>query len=325
MTDLEKLKYPALDIGGSNYIVWSLESYNHLCAEGLSETVDESFVLPTGPTAKDVATRKDAARAVCMILRHLPQDLKFNYLEERNPALIWKSLRLRFDTDRKQAMLPLLNDEWNKLCFYNFKTVTEYTTKLYSITSELSWCGKKMTELDKIEKTLTTFSPAERILAVQYRRMNHSTFNKLVAALLLDEKHGLLLQRNHDERRLPAASHKGVTPEVNYGEAAQKRNKPSAPRRGKKHWKSSGRKIPHGKGKYRKVVRQSSESKGEHKVTCYKCGLTGHVATKCKTSEFHCQLYQQSKQHTSQPMKGKGRVSSSSKRVTFMTDFSERQ
>jgi hypothetical protein len=51
--------------------------------------------------------------------------------------------------------------------FYKIKTVTEYTTKLYSIASELSWCGKRLSESDKIEKTLTMFSPAERILATQ--------------------------------------------------------------------------------------------------------------------------------------------------------------
>jgi hypothetical protein len=121
MTNLEKLKSPALEIGGGNYIVWSLELMNNLCAECISETADENFALPTGTTARDVTVRKDAARAVCMILRHLHQDLKFNYLEERNPVV-----RLRFDTDRKQAMLPLFNDEWNKLCFYNFKAVTCY-------------------------------------------------------------------------------------------------------------------------------------------------------------------------------------------------------
>ncbi|KAJ0388640.1 hypothetical protein ATCC90586_011370 [Pythium insidiosum] len=79
-----------------------------------------------------------------------------NYLEERNPAVIWKSLRLRFDTDRKQTLLPLVSDEWNKLCFYNYKNVTEFASVLYKVTSELSWCGKKISEAEKIEKTLST-------------------------------------------------------------------------------------------------------------------------------------------------------------------------
>jgi hypothetical protein len=44
--------------------------------------------------------------------------------------------------------------------------------------------------------------------------MNHDTFDKLVATLLLDEKHGLLLQQNHDERRLPSNPSSKPKPEA---------------------------------------------------------------------------------------------------------------
>jgi hypothetical protein len=95
--------------------VWALEAYNYLCADGLSTTIASGFTIPTGTQNNDEVKRRDAARAVCLILRHLHVELKFNYLEEPNPAVIWNSLKLRFDTDRKQAKLPLLSDEWNKL------------------------------------------------------------------------------------------------------------------------------------------------------------------------------------------------------------------
>ncbi|KAJ0397165.1 hypothetical protein ATCC90586_004621 [Pythium insidiosum] len=58
---------------------------------------------------------------------------EMNYLEERNPVVIWKSLRLRFDTARKQTPLPLVSGEWSKLCFYNYKNVTEFASVLYSL------------------------------------------------------------------------------------------------------------------------------------------------------------------------------------------------
>ena len=255
MSDLEKLKFPALNVAGTNYIVWALEASNYLGADGLAHTIDPAFILPSGTGAAALATRRDAARAVCLILRHLPKDLKFNYLEEQNPTKIWNSLKLRFDTDRKQAMLPLLNDEWNKLCFYNFKSVTEYTTKLYGVASELSWCDRKISEAEKIEKTLTTFHPSERILAMQYRRMNHDTFDKLVAVLLLDEKHGLLLQRNHDERRIPAADQSKQVPEVNYGEANRRVHTNEPKGKGKQQWR---------------------QQRGGRRNKCRKCGLFGH-------------------------------------------------
>lgn len=325
MSDLEKLKFPALDVGGTNYIVWALEANNYLCADGIGNTVDENFELPFGSGAQDETMRKNAARAVCLLLRHLHKDLKMNYLEERNPAVIWKSLRLRFDTDRKQAMLPLLNDEWNKLCFYNFKTVTEYATKLYSITSELSWCGRKLSDADKIEKTLSTFNPAERILATQYRRMNHDTFDKLVAVLLLDEKHGLLLQRNHDERRLPGnpPGQTQGTPEVNYGDSGNRshggKSKFKPFRGSKKEWKQHGGKSHRrvgGKGKVH-GGRTSKSPRG----SCHKCGLEGHWANNCRTPAFHCKLFQQSKLQSTQD---KSKTSSPPERkVAFMTDFSD--
>lgn len=328
MSELEKLKFPALDIGGTNYIVWALEATNYLCADGLGNTIEDGFTLPTGRNSQDVSIRKDASRAVCLLLRHLHQDLKFNYLEERNPAVIWQSLRLRFDTDRKQSMLPLLNDEWNKLCFYNFKTVTEYATKLYSITSELSWCGRKLSETDKIEKTLSTFNPAERILAMQYRRMNHDTFDKLVAALLLDERHGILLQRNHDERRVPGPSPPAPAqqqPEAHYGEQDRKHGRFGGKgkfKRGKKNWKQNGKNVKPRReankvtgGRNRKFKNDQSDD------VCRKCGLLGHWANKCRTSSFHCKLYQESKRHGENS--GSTTKSDGKKKASFMTELSD--
>lgn len=315
MSDLEKLRFPSLELGGTNYIVWALEASNYLCADGIGHTINSDFQLPSGHTQSDLNKRKDAAKAVCLILRHLQKDLKFNYLEERNPAVIWNSLKLRFDTDRKQAMLPLLNDEWNKLCFYNFKTVNEYATKLYSITSELSWCGRKVDEAEKIEKTLTTFSPAERILSAQYRRMGHDTFDKLIATLLLDEKHGILLQRNHDERRLPTPP----KPEVNFGDGRQN-FKSKRLRNGKKNWK-------HKQGRSKKSQLRGrnarSQSQTKRDTACHKCGDPSHWANRCNASEFHCKLYKQSKAWTSRNESKKDKGHPKSRNISFMTNLSD--
>jgi hypothetical protein len=66
--ELGEAQVPCLKIEGYNCIVRSLELMNNFCAEGISETVEETFVLPTGTAAMDVTVRKDAARVVCMIL-----------------------------------------------------------------------------------------------------------------------------------------------------------------------------------------------------------------------------------------------------------------
>jgi hypothetical protein len=78
--------------------------------------------------------------------------------------------------------------------------------------------------------------------------MNHDTFDKLVASLLLDEKHGLLLQRNHDERRLPPKTEgaNGVKqPEAHFGDAGGQskrggRGRFKPKQNGKAAWKQNG-------------------------------------------------------------------------------------
>jgi hypothetical protein len=78
--------------------------------------------------------------------------------------------------------------------------------------------------------------------------MGHQAFDKLVAALLLDEKYSLLLQRNHDKRRLPNTTQKPTQREVNYGEASRDRDKPNRFRKARRHWKDNGRKPASGIG-----------------------------------------------------------------------------
>ena len=335
MSDLEKLKFPALELSGRNYIVWALEAKNYLLADGLGHTILDTFRVPDDNILTQLEERhqREGARAACLLLRHLHRDLKTNYLEERHPAAIWRSLRLRFDTNRQQTRLPILNDEWNKLCFYNFKTVTEFASELYRITSELSWCGRAVPEAEKIEKTLSTFHPAERILAAQHRQTGHTTFDALVAALLLEEKHGQLLQRNHDERRLSADSTASKPkPESNYGDAGRARGRGGGKGKfengGKKAWKQK-RKWQRGQAKGSRKGRNEKHDKPQEQRggsthdqgACHRCGLHGHWANKCRTPEFHCKLYQQSKRSTNGTSNGK--APRAAKQVRFMTDFSE--
>ena len=312
MSCLEKLKFPALNIDGTNYVLWELEAHNYLVADGLDATIQENFNPQDTP-----ALRSKAAKAICLLLRHLHQQLKANYLGENDPKVIWDSLKLRFDTDRKQTLLPLLLDEWNKLCFYNYKTVTEYSTTVYRVTTELHWCGKTIDDAEKIEKTLSTFNPAERILSMQHRQANYQVFDKLIAALLLQERQGELLQKNHDERPAPQATPPIVPqpkPEANFNSIGNSTNAK------KKRWMKPKHKGSHKKSKFpTRHKDQDHKNKNSKSITCHKCGLRGHWANKCRTSAFHCKLYNLSLSKKSQD----NNHPNAAKRSTFMTDFSD--
>jgi hypothetical protein len=71
---------------------------------------------------------------------------------------------------------------------------------------------KEPSDEDKIEKTVTTILPSDRILKHQYRARNYQHYSKLVQDLLQVEKLDELTMRNHHQRPV------GMAPllEVNY-------------------------------------------------------------------------------------------------------------
>jgi hypothetical protein len=63
----------------------------------------------------------------------------------------------------------------------------------------LHLCEKEPSELDKIEKTLQTMLPLDRILQHQYRAKNYQNFSDLIHDLPQAEKHDELTLRNHHQ------------------------------------------------------------------------------------------------------------------------------
>ena len=66
-------------------------------------------------------------------------------------------------------MLPRTRYEWMHLRFQDFKTVIEYNSAVFRITSQLKLCGETIKDEDMLEKTLTTFHASNVILQQQYR------------------------------------------------------------------------------------------------------------------------------------------------------------
>jgi hypothetical protein len=71
---------------------------------------------------------------------------------------------------------------------------------------------KKSSNEDKIEKTLMTILPTDRVLKHQYRAHNYQRYLELIHDLLQTETHDELTMRNHHQRPF------GTTPlpKVNY-------------------------------------------------------------------------------------------------------------
>jgi hypothetical protein len=69
----------------------------------------------------------------------------------------------------------------------------------------LRFCEKEPFELDKIEKTLPTMLPSDRILQHQYYARNYQNYSHLIHDLLQSEKHDELTLRNHHQCSIGSA------------------------------------------------------------------------------------------------------------------------
>ena len=78
------------------------------------------------------------------------------------------------------------------LLFSNFEDVGEYNSALHRIASGLKLCGRKITENDMIEKTLSTMHPRNLQLHRQYRAAKYDKYSDLLSTLKMHERSNLL-------------------------------------------------------------------------------------------------------------------------------------
>ena len=158
MANLTKLEFTALDISGKNYLPWTLDAEIHLTANNLGETIKD----------ENKASQQEKAKAMIFLRHHLHEDLKTEYLTVKDPLELWRNLKERYD-HQKQVLLPKARYEWIHLRLQDFKSVSEYNSAIFRITSELKLCGEKITDADMLEKTFSTFHASNLLLQQQYR------------------------------------------------------------------------------------------------------------------------------------------------------------
>jgi len=97
-------------------------------------------------------------------------------------------------------MLPRARYHWMHLRFEDYKSVSEYNSALFRIVSLLRLCGEKITEMDMLEKTYSTFHPKDMNLSQTYRQRGYEKYSDLISYLLVAEQNNELLMKNHESR-----------------------------------------------------------------------------------------------------------------------------
>ncbi|WJZ81788.1 hypothetical protein VitviT2T_001608 [Vitis vinifera] len=153
MSNITKLEFVTLDISGKNYLSWILDVELHLDAMNLGATIKQ----------RNQASLQDRAKALIFLRHHLHEGLKNEYLTVKDPFTLWSNLKERYD-HQKTVILPKTRYDWMHLRLQDFKTVSEYNSALFKISSQLKLCGEKITEEDMLEKTFTTFHASNVLL-----------------------------------------------------------------------------------------------------------------------------------------------------------------
>nr|XP_009629728.1 uncharacterized protein LOC104119840 [Nicotiana tomentosiformis] len=136
------------------------------------------------------------------------------------------------------------------------------------------------------------------VLQQQYREKDLKKYSELISCLLVAEKHNTLLMKNHKAHPTGSAPFS----EVNMVAATQKFERRQNHYRGRGHSHGSGQGHGRGRNNYRHHGGDKQENnkdpqnnplKGRVNI-CHMCGMKGHWARVCRTSDHFVKLYQAS-------------------------------
>ncbi|KAL6591956.1 hypothetical protein ACP70R_049648 [Stipagrostis hirtigluma subsp. patula] len=141
-----------------------------------------------------------------------------------------------------------------------------------------------------IEKTLSTFLPANRLLQQQYRRHGYVKHSALIYDLQQAEKHDELLTKNHQLRPVGTEP----LPETHFN--VHQNEKKSGGKKFKKNFKGKWRrnKQQNNKGPNKGKGIFKKKTQNDNSQVCQRCGCHSHVTKKCRTPKHLADLYQKS-------------------------------
>jgi hypothetical protein len=171
------------------------------------------------------------------------------------------------------VILPEANNDWIHLRLQDYKSIRDYNHVVHKICAKLWFCEKEPSDKDKIEKTLTTMLPSDRVLKHQYRAQNYQRYSELIHDLLLAEKHDEFTMRNHHQCPIDMAP----LPEVNYSSKGKEKTDDVKLSKNVGKFKK-GKKHKHKKNK----SKDQSSKKGNKFVKCHHYGGANHITKKCK-------------------------------------------
>lgn len=271
MTGIVNREFEVLAPQGQNYLTWKSDCLVVLGSKKLRVAIG---------IEKGDPTEEQNYQALHFLRHHLSSTLKNEYMAEENPKDLWVALEKRFEK-LKYSIKPRAIQDWANLRFADYKTVAEYNSALHKICTILTLCGQKITDEEKIEKTLSTFHPNMAQISRNYRQNDYKEYCVLIDVMTVDESNDDVLRKNFISQ--PSSS-KHVSTEVNAN--SYKIKKHGKQNKKGRNNKKAARSDQKGEGK------PKQKPYGEQNQTCFRCGLRGHWSRICKESREVVNAYQ---------------------------------
>ncbi|XP_059654824.1 uncharacterized protein LOC132301600 [Cornus florida] len=233
--------------------------------------------MGVGDTIKEdnEASLQDKAKVIIFLRRHISEELKTEYLTERDPLCLWNNLKEIYD-HQKTVILPKARADWLQLRLQDFKILTEYNSALFKISSTLKLCEQNNKLLLRNHQSrLTGSTPIPETYVASSRGCRHGR--------------GRGRGGRNEYSRAKNNYHNNE-----YG-------------RGRNHsYYHEGYQFSHFRNQrstlypQRKDYNEMRQVKGNdvaqpfkaHDNTCYRCGMTGHWQSICRTPKHLADLYQ---------------------------------
>ncbi|KAJ1293886.1 hypothetical protein BS78_01G103700 [Paspalum vaginatum] len=248
-------EFEKLALDGTNYPDWTFDIKIGFASRGLLSTIDPPVY--NGPAITDIMKE---------------------YLLEENPRNLWLALNERYE-HQKEIIYPDAQHEWNYLRLQDFKSVENYNHVVDNICTRLKFCEKEPSDAEKIQKTLATMHPADRVLCNQYRKEQHQLYSQLIHSLTQSEKHELQL-KNHHLRPVGSAP----LPEIHNVQNNVGYQKNSTCRNGRNFTKNRRHKAN------KRARGNAQPPRGKPRI-CHKCDCNTHFAATCRTLKYLVDLY----------------------------------
>ncbi|XP_015064771.1 uncharacterized protein LOC107010004 [Solanum pennellii] len=140
MAYLTKLEFVALHSSRRNYLSWVLDAEIHLDAMGLGYTIK----------IENKASKQDCAKTMIFLRHHIDEILKIEYLTVKDSLVLWNNLKERYD-HLKMFIHPKARYDWMNLRLQDFKSIHEYNSAMFRITSRLKLRGDTVNDVDMLE------------------------------------------------------------------------------------------------------------------------------------------------------------------------------